>query len=175
MKISYFITELAITNKVKNIAEKIKDNHPNEKIILLGILKGSFIFMADLVRKLSENNVEVEVHFINAKSYEGFNTTGNVKLIGDFSFVKNKSVIIVEDIYDTGLTLKKIINEILKYKPNSLEVCVLLYKEKLRKNEVKIDYIGFKIPDKFVVGYGLDYNEKFRGLPFIGILETDGD
>ena len=171
MKLSKFISEFEIYNMIQTIVKEIKKNHMSDELALLGILKGSFIFMADLIRELSKNNINIEAYFIDAKSYNGSTSTEKVKISGDLTFVENKSVIIVEDIYDTGLTLKKIINDILKYKPNSLEVCVLLYKEKQRDHEVKIDYIGFKIPDKFVVGYGLDYNEKFRGLPYIGVIE----
>ncbi len=175
MKINNFLSENEIKLKIHKLANEISKKYKKKKLTLLCILKGSFIFASDLMRELENNKIFTEIFFINAKSYDGFNSTGNIKILGDLSFVKNKNILVIEDIYDTGLTLKKIINEILKYKPNSLEVCVLLYKKKSRKNKIKIDYIGFKIPDKFVVGYGLDYNEKFRGLPFIGILETDGD
>ena len=171
MKILEFISEYEIKNKVKEIANKIKLRNSNSEIIILSILKGSFIFTADIVRELYKIEVKPVIHFLNVKSYEGFNSTGKVKIYDNLSFVNKKNVLIVEDILDTGLTLKRLYEEILKNNPKSIEICVLLYKKKNRKFNLPINYIGFKIPDKFVVGYGLDYNEKFRGLPYIGVIE----
>ncbi len=171
MKILEFISEYEIGNKVREIANKIKLKNSNSEIIILSILKGSFIFTADLVRELFKINIKPEIHFLNAKSYDGFNSTGKVKINDNLSFVSGKHVIIVEDILDTGLTLKKLYEEVLKNNPESVEICVLLYKQRSRNFNIPIDYIGFKIPDKFVVGYGLDYNEKYRGLPYIGVIE----
>ncbi len=125
------------------------------------------------MRELTIIGVNSEIYFLDVKSYNGLNSTGNVKITGNLDFVRNKNIIIVEDIYDSGLTLKKLYNEIKKYNPKSIEICVLLYKEKTREKTLDLDYIGFKIPDKFVVGYGLDYNEKYRGLPYIGVIENN--
>ncbi len=173
MKIELFLTQQQISKRIKEIAEEIKNKHSDNKILLLGILKGSFVFMADLVRELSSKNMEIQIEFVEIKSYDGFSSTGIVKINKKLDFVKNKRVIIVEDIYDTGLTMEELYKEIMLNHPQKLEICVLLLKDINRKRNIKIDYIGFKIPNKFVVGYGLDYNEKFRELPYIGVITDD--
>ncbi len=169
MYIKHFISEQQIKNRVREIAANISKN--NKKIIIISVLKGSFIFAADLIRELSKNNINFEIYFLKAKSYFGKASTGKIKIEGNISFIKEKNVLILEDIYDTGLTLKKIYEKIKGNNPKQIEIAVLLWKEKSRKFDLPINYIGFKIPDKFVVGYGLDYNEKFRGLPYIGVIE----
>jgi len=170
MNIEVLIGENEIRDKVRELSYKIKKNYENQLITLVSILKGSFIFSSDLIRELVNLGAECEIYFLNVKSYNGFYSSGEVKIDGDLSFVKNKNIIIVEDIFDSGLTLFKIYERILEYKPKRVEICVLLYKEKVRKVSMRLNYIGFKIPDKFVVGYGLDYNEKYRGLPYIGVI-----
>ena len=162
------ISKSEIKRKVKEIAEKIERDFAGREIIMVGILKGSFIFLSDLIREIS---LPVKCDFMRVSSYKG---KKQEKIKVDFLNsipLKGKNVIIVEDIIDTGNTLRKIVKEIEKKKPETIKVCVLLVKKKKRKKKFKIDYVGFEIPDKFVVGYGLDYKEKYRNLDYIGYIK----
>jgi len=158
-----------IKKRVKKIASLINNDYRNKKPVLVGILKGSFIFLADLIRNLKIN---IECDFIFVSSYgEDKISSGKIKLIKSASLpLKDKDIIIVEDIIDSGLTPYFVINEIRRLSPKSIRFCVLLDKQVPRKIPVKIDYCGFKVPDKFIVGYGLDYAQKYRNLPYIGYV-----
>jgi hypoxanthine phosphoribosyltransferase len=144
-------------------------DYQGRKPLLIGVLKGSFMFLADLVRRLE---FPLEVDFIALSSYGGgTETSGKVRLAGKLKCpVKGRDVVVVEDIVDTGITLRFFIDYLLRKKPSSLKVCALLDKSGRRRVDVPIDYTGFVIPDEFVVGYGLDYNESFRHLPGVYVL-----
>lgn len=167
------ISENDIENIVSELADKINADFKNQEIILVGLLKGSVVFMSDLLRKIT---VPCEIDFIVASSYgSGTVSSGNVKITKDLSVdIKGKNVIVVEDIIDTGNTLSRVM-EILKSRdPNTLKLCSFLSKPDRRiVNDIKIDYLGTEIPDEFVVGYGLDYDEKYRNLPYIGTLKEE--
>jgi hypoxanthine phosphoribosyltransferase len=162
-------SEEEIEKKVSEIASTINEDYKGKKVLMLCILKGSVIFFADLVRKL---DVETEFDFMVVSSYgNSATTTGQVMIVKDLSkSIEDTHVIIVEDILDTGTTLGYLKNILLQRNPASLKICTLLDKPSRRTNDLKADYSGFVIPDEFVVGYGLDYAEKFRNLPFVGVL-----
>ena len=167
------LSEYDIEKTVADLAESINADFKNQEIILVGLLKGSVVFMSDLLRKIT---VPCEIDFMVASSYgSGTVSSGNVKITKDLSVdIKGKNVIVVEDIIDTGNTLSRVM-EILKSRdPNTLKLCSFLSKPDRRiVNDIKIDYLGTEIPDEFVVGYGLDYDEKYRNLPYIGILKEE--
>lgn len=166
------ISEQEITKRIEEIAKQINKDYKGKEIILISILKGSILFTSELAKKL--NNPKVKIDFIRVSSYEGDATesTGKIDLILDLSEdITNKDIIIIEDIIDTGTTLSYLIEKLNKRNPNSIKLCTLLDKPERRKKEVKIDYIGFKIPNEFVVGYGLDANEYYRCLPYVGYLK----
>jgi hypoxanthine phosphoribosyltransferase len=164
-----FIPTDALRNRVAAIAEEIRNDVPAEDLHLVCVLKGAVMFLADLVRAMTGN---VTMDFIALSSYAGKTSSGEVRLIKDLDYgLEGRNVIIVEDIVDTGLTLHYL-QEILRARnPKSLRTACLLNKPSRRQIEVKVDYIGFTIEDRFVVGYGLDYSEKYRNLPYIGILQ----
>ena len=164
------ISSSAIQKKVKEIAKKIEKDYP-EEVVLICNLKGSFRFLSDLVSNLK---IPTIIDFIACASYEGNKSTGHVRIIKDLKIdIKNKPVIIVEDIVETGLTLNFIIKYLLDFKfPKSIKVCTLLDKESSRITEVPIDYKGFEIGEQFVAGYGLDYKEYFRELNDIYVLKV---
>jgi hypoxanthine phosphoribosyltransferase len=163
------IDEAALQARVKELAAQIRRDAGNEPILLLGVLKGAFMFMADLMRQIGG---DVTCDFISVSSYEGTTSTGEVQIRKDVdSPLEGRTVIIVEDIVDTGLTLSYLQGILQKRAPRSLKTACLLSKPSRRKATVPVDYIGFEIEDKFVVGYGLDFNERFRNLPYIGLVE----
>lgn len=169
-KIKCLIPEEKIKQRVTELAKKISNDYRGkDKLLIVGILKGSTIFLSDLIRQL---DIDCEVDFISVRSYDGKNSSGVVQLIMDlYDNPVGKNILIVEDIVDTGRTLKFLKENLLSRKAKSVKICVLLNKIGRRKARVKIDYKGFDVPNKFIVGYGLDYNEKYRNLPYIGILE----
>ncbi len=165
-------TEEEIKNTVKKLGEKITNDYKGQSLLVVGILKGAFIFMADLVRSI---DLPLEVDFMSVSSY-GMSTisSGEVRINKDLDFsIKDKHVLIVEDIVDTGLTLNYIKNILQKREPQSVEICCLLDKPSRRKVDIPLAYIGYSIPDEFVVGYGLDYAEKYRNYPAVCILKTE--
>ncbi len=166
MKIQVLISEDKIKKRVKELGKQISQDYKDKNLLLLGVLKGSFIFLADLMRTLE---IPVQCDFLKVSSYIGDKSSGKIKI--DFlPPVKKKDVLIIEDIIDTGLTINSIKKEIEKQKPRSLKLCAFFDKPTRREQEVKIDYLGFEIPNKFVVGYGLDYEEKFRSLSYVGTI-----
>ncbi len=160
-----------LNQRVREIADAIERDHPGgAEIHLISVLKGGFLFMADLVRAMS---TRVTVDFIALSSYgKGTSSSGEVRLLKDLdSRIEGRDVVIVEDIVDTGLTLNYLRDILHARAPRSLRAACLLSKPSRRQIDVKVDYIGFEIEDFFVVGYGLDFDERFRNLPFIGVLE----
>lgn len=164
------ITRKEIAEKVAELAAEIRKDYRGKNPLLIGILKGSFVFMSDLVRAM---NMPVEIDFVRLASYgAGTDTSGKIKLIKDVETpIKGRHVLVVEDIVDRGLTVRFLLDYLRFRKPSSLKLCALFDKPSRRKVEVPIDYVGFTVPDAFVVGYGLDFDEKYRYLPDLCILK----
>ena len=157
---------------VKRLAVEIKKDYQGKHPLLIGILKGSFMFMADLIRLL---NFPLEVEFIRLSSYGGSKeSSGRVKVVqGLRSSIKGRDILVVEDIVDTGLTISFLLDYLRRRKPASLKLCALTDKPSRRRVPVTIDYLGFTVPNEFIVGYGIDWDEKFRYLPDIGFVEVE--
>ncbi len=164
-------TKEEIAERVARLAQQINTDYQGKCPLLLGILKGSFVFMADLIRLLQ---IPVEIDFVSLSSYGSAKvTSGEVKVVQGLRFpIKGRDVLVIEDIVDTGLTLCFFMDYLRKKKPSSLKLCALFDKLSRRETPIDIDYIGFTVPDKFLVGYGLDYNERFRNLPDLCVLEN---
>jgi len=165
-------TRQEIEATVSQLAAKISKDYQGKNPLLIGILKGSFMFMADLIRLL---NFPLEVEFISLSSYgRGRESAGKIKVVqGLRTPIKGRDVLVIEDIVDTGLTITFLLDYLQKKQPASLKLCALTDKPSRRQVPVTIDYLGFTVPDKFVVGYGLDWDEKFRNLPYICYLEDE--
>ncbi len=165
-KIDVLISEKQIESRIAKLADEIMQDYKGKEIVFLGILKGSIVFMTDLAKKI-KNDIEFE--FMQLQSYEGENSTGKIEVKQDITGrIEGKDVIIIEDIVDTGRTLEFLLQYLEKFKPNSIKTCTLLSKPSRREIEVPIDYTGFTIENEFVIGYGMDYNQKYRNLPYIG-------
>lgn len=163
------LTEGEIKKKVKELGRRISEDYKGKEVLMVGVLKGSFIFLSDLIRVL---NIPVKVDFMAVKSYSGTETTGEVKILLDLrEDIKDRNVLIVEDIVDTGLTLDFVREILEKRKPRSLRICALLDKKERRIKKVNLDYVGFRVPNRFLVGYGLDFNDEYRGLPYVVLLK----
>jgi len=164
------ISREEIAKAVTRLASEIERDYQGKQPLLIGILKGSFVFLADLIRQLE---LPVEIEFVKLSSYgAGKETSGKVKVVqGLKTPVKGRDVLVIEDIVDTGITISFLLNYLRKKKPASLKLCALTDKPSRRQTPVSIDYLGFTVPDKFIVGYGLDFDEKFRYLPDICFLE----
>ena len=169
MELNILINKSKLEKRIDEMARQIEKDYEGKDIVFIGILKGSIMFMAELAKNIKNN---VEMDFMDVSSYEGTESTGNIKINKDISnSIEGKDVIIVEDIIDTGRTLTYLVEYLKQKNPNSLKIATMLSKPSRRIMELNVDYIGFAIDDKFVVGYGLDYNEKYRNLPYIGYLE----
>ena len=164
------LTRDEIKKAVARLAAEIKQDYQGKQPLLIGILKGSFVFMADLIRQLE---LPVEVDFVKLSSYgAGKQTSGKVKVVqGLKTPVKGRDVLLVEDIVDTGLTISFLLDYLRRKKTASLGLCALTDKPSRHQVPVTIDYLGFTVPDKFIVGYGIDWNEKFRHLPDICFVD----
>lgn len=164
------ISEAALQRRIAELAAIVNEEYRGKDLLLLGILKGAVMFMVDLSRHL---HIPLDMDFMAISSYG--NTTessGVVRILKDLdASIEGKHVLIVEDIIDTGLTLRYLMQSLERRNPASLRVCALLDKEKTREKVVEPAYVGFRIPDRFVVGYGLDYSQKYRNLPYIGVLK----
>ncbi len=158
-----------VEKRVRELGAQISSDYPGEKVIAVGILKGAFIFMADLVRNI---DLPVEIEFMAVTSYgKAAASSGEVRILKDLDCsIEGQNVIVIEDIIDTGLTLKYIKEILLKREPKSLKLCCMLDKPSRREAAIDVDYIGYSIPDHFVVGYGLDFSGRYRSLPYVGIL-----
>ena len=160
-----------ISQRIGELGQEIARDYHGEELVLVGVLKGSFIFLADLARAIPSDHVRVE--FLGVQSYgDETKSSGVVQITSDLTKpVDGKHVLLVEDIVDTGLTMHYIIDLLQTRHPASVKLCALLHKPSRTKIETRIDYLGFTIPDLFVVGYGLDYAQRFRNLPYIGLME----
>lgn len=161
-----------IDGKVAELGERISKDYENKNLLLVGVLKGSVVFMSDLMRHIT---VHARIDFMSVSSYgSGTKSSGVVKIIKDLDIpLQGYDVLVVEDILDSGLTLHYIMDILKSRNPKSVRVCTLLDKPERRRAEVVTAYRGFEVPDEFVVGYGLDYAEKYRNLPFIGVLKPE--
>jgi hypoxanthine phosphoribosyltransferase len=165
------LTVEQINNRIKELAVEISADYTGKDLLVIGLLKGAFIFMSDLVRQIQ---VPVEIDFLIASSYHKTESTGDIRIHSDVrESIQDKDVLIIEDIVDTGITLNMIINLLLGRKPASLKVCAMLDKTERRIKPVHIDYLGFQIANEFVVGYGLDYEGKYRNLPYISVFKEE--
>ncbi len=166
-----FIAAQQIETRIAELAKRIDADYAGKKVLCIGILNGSFIFAADLARAL---NLSIEFTFIKYTSYRKMISSGQVdKLIGLTSEVKNRHVLLIEDIIDTGLTMSEIINDMQQMQPASMEIATLLLKPSALQEDLDIKYIGFEIENRFVVGYGLDYDGYGRNLKDISVLSQD--
>lgn len=164
------INEQEIQGRIAELGRQISSDYAGRELAVVGILKGSVVFLADLMRHIS---LAMTVDFICLSSYAGHESSGVVRLLLDLrESIEGKEILLVEDIVDTGLTLSYLLQNLKTRKPRSLEICALLDKPDCRKVRLDIKYSGFQIPNEFVVGFGLDYNEKYRNLPYIGVMKT---
>jgi len=167
--IKTLISEEDLQKRIKELGDQITKDYAGEEILIVSVLKGGAFITVDLAKRI---NLPVFLEFITASSYRGTTSTGEVVVeSGKEIDIEGKNVIIVEDIVDTGRTLSVLLEVFKKKNPKSLKLCTLLDKPSRRVVEVHVDYSGFTIPDEFVVGFGLDYDQKYRNLPFIGVVE----
>ncbi|MBW8350066.1 hypoxanthine phosphoribosyltransferase [Bacillus sp. IITD106] len=167
---SIMLSAKEIKQRVKEIGEDIERDFQNEPIFIIVVLKGSFVFAADLIREMKG---DIKVDFISVSSYnDQTETTGKVRLLKDLDAnITDQNVVIVEDIIDSGLTLHFLRDHLMMHKPKQIKICTLLDKPERRKIDLPVDYVGFVIPDEFIVGYGIDFAEKYRNLPYIATVK----
>lgn len=164
------LNEEQIVEIVSRLGKEISNDYNGKEPLFIGILKGCIPFMPDLLKNVSIN---CTLDYLRVSSYEGTKSSGKITIKGDIPSVKDKDVIIVDDILDTGRTLMNVRNLLLEEGAKSVNICVLLDKPEGRIVDIKADYVGGLVPNEFVVGYGLDYNEKYRNLPYIGVLKEE--
>jgi hypoxanthine phosphoribosyltransferase len=166
------IEEAALQGRIVELGAEITSDYEGREPLLVGVLKGAIFFMADLMRKIE---LPCEVDFMAISSYgAGVDSSGVVRILKDLdASIENRNVIIVEDVVDSGLTLSYLLRNLEARRPASLEICALLTKPERRRNDVHCRYIGFEIPNRFVIGYGLDFAERYRNLPYIGVLRDE--
>ena len=166
------LSESEIKKRVKELADTISNDYKDKSPIFIGILNGCYVFMADLLRELSI--ISTEVDFVKIRSYEDDSSTGTIKFRKDISAdIDDRHIIIVEDIIDSGFTISFLVNRLKEAGPKSVSVATILYKKTVAKLNFEIDYVGFEIPPEFVVGYGLDYNERYRHLKDVMVMEPE--
>ena len=167
-KIEILIDEETLQAKIKEIADQISEDYRGRELVLICVLKGSYLFLADLSRAI---DLPLEIDFIGVSSYgDGFESSGVVRMVQDLSNpIAGKDVLIVEDIIDSGLTMQYLLSNLSTRRPRSLKVVSLLCKPSKAKVDIPVEYLGFEIDDRFVIGYGLDYENRFRNLPFIAV------
>ncbi|MBI5075054.1 MAG: hypoxanthine phosphoribosyltransferase [Nitrospirae bacterium] len=164
-----FLTVEQIQSKNRELAERISADYKGKDLLAVGILKGAFIFFSDLVRLIQ---IPLTIDFIVASSYLKSETSGEIKLHYDIrEEIADKDVLLIEDIIDTGISMNYIRERILNREPRSLKICTFLDKKERREVDVPLDYVGFEIPNEFVVGYGLDYDNQYRNLPYVSIFK----
>jgi hypoxanthine phosphoribosyltransferase len=162
-------TTRQIQTKVKELADRISEDYSGKDLVVVGILKGAFMFFSDIVRAVK---VPLTLDFVVASSYVKTETSGEVKIYYDIrEDISDKHVLLIDDIVDSGITLNQIRERVLARRPETLKICVFLDKKERRMVDIPLDYVGFEIPNEFVVGYGLDYDGKFRNLPYISIFK----
>ena len=168
--IKVLISEKDVDARIEELGKQISEDYAGKQVHLICILKGSVFFMCELAKRIT---VPVSMDFMSVSSYgDGTKSSGIVKIAKDLDeTLEGKDVIIIEDIIDSGRTLYYLMEVLQQRKPNSMKLCTLLDKPDRRVKDVKVDYVGFAIPDEFVVGYGLDYAQKYRNLPYIGVVE----
>ena len=161
-----------LRDRVRQMGAKISNDYLGKELILIGVLKGSVIFMADLLKEIT---IPCKMDFMAVSSYgNSTETSGVVRILKDLDFeIQGKDILIVEDIIDSGITLKYLMKYLKGRKPNSLEIVCLLNKPDRRKVDIDVKYLGYDVPDHFLVGYGLDFAEKYRNLPYVGILKEE--
>ncbi|HEY5560569.1 MAG TPA: hypoxanthine phosphoribosyltransferase [Clostridiaceae bacterium] len=166
------LEEQEISERIIKLGEEISKDYKGKELVLIGVLKGSVMFMADLAKRI---NIPCSMDFMAVSSYgSSTKTSGVVRILKDLDFqIEDKDVLIVEDIIDTGITLKFLLENLYARKPRSVEIICLLNKEERRKVQIPVKYIGFNVPDFFLVGFGLDFAEKYRNLPYIGVLKEE--
>ena len=164
------VSEEQLKARVSELGAQISRDYAGKDLVLVSILKGAVVFMADLMRAVT---IPCSIDFMVVSSYgAGTTTSGLVKIIKDLdSDLSGKDVLIVEDILDTGVTLSNLVPMLKMRNPNSVRICTILDKPSRRRADIRADYTGFEVPDEFVVGYGLDYDEKYRNLPYVGVLK----
>src|SRR5207302_3747201 len=168
-ELEVLFTAEQIARRVAELGKQIERDYEGKDLVLLGVLKGSFLFISDLARSI---DLPLAVDFIGLSSYgEATESSGVVKITSDVSRpIEDKHVVIVEDIVDTGLTMRYLLDNLATRRPASVKLCTLLHKPGRARTRIPIDYLGFEIEDRFVVGYGLDAADKYRNVPFIGVL-----
>jgi hypoxanthine phosphoribosyltransferase len=168
------VTQEEMRARIKELGKQIANDYTGKDLVLVGVLKGAYAFYADLARAI---RIPMRVDFLIVASYgRQSKTSGKVKVITELTEdIKGKDVLLVEDIVDSGLTVQYLIKTLTKHKPKSIKVCTLLSKPERRTIDVALDYIGFKIPNQYVVGYGLDYQQKYRNLPYLAVLDVEGE
>ncbi len=166
------ISQEQIQNRVKELGRQLTEDYRGKELVVIGILRGAAVFLADLIREI---DLYMEIDFMGVSSYGlATKSSGVVRITKDLeSTITDRDVLIVEDIVDSGLTLKYIVENLRSRKPRSIQICTLLDKPARRVEGVEVAYNGFVIPDEFVVGYGLDYAEKYRNLPYVGVLKPE--
>ncbi len=170
IKLSPLITEQQILDRIKEIGEELTAKFKDKDVVCVCILNGSFMFFSDLIRQM---DCDFKCDFLGLSSYTGTQSTGEVKVTLDLSqSIQNKHVILIEDIVDTGTTIEAIYQMLRARKPESITTVTLLHKPEAQKNDFKPEYVGFSIGNEFVVGYGLDYNQQFRTLPYIAQVQN---
>ena len=169
-ELDVLFSEQQIAERVANLAKEIEADHQGKELVLVGVLKGAFVFISDLARKI---DLPLAVDFIGLSSYgEATESSGVVKITSDLTRpIEGKHVLVVEDIVDTGLTMRYLLDNLSTRRPASVKICALLHKPSRLRARIPIQYLGFTLPDLFVVGYGLDSGEKFRNVPFIGAVK----
>jgi len=168
------VTQEEMRARIKELGKQIANDYTGKDLVLVGVLKGAYAFYADLARAI---RIPMRVDFLIVTSYGGQSkTSGKVKVVTELTEdIKGKDVLLVEDIVDSGLTVQYLIKTLAKGKPKSIKICTLLSKPERRTIDVPLDYVGFKIPNKYVVGYGLDYQQKYRNLPYLAELDMEGE
>lgn len=171
-RVETLISKSAITKRIDEIAEQIMEDYKGKTVFMVCVLKGGVVFMVDLARRL---RMPVLMNFMDVSSYgDDLKSSGNIKILMDLDqSIEGLDVLIVEDIIDSGRTLKHLTNLLLSRNPKSLKICTLLDKPDRRESDIAVDYVGFTIPDEFVVGYGLDYAQRYRNLDYIGVLSFE--
>ena len=171
-KIHVLLSEEAVDKRIQELGDSISQDYAGSQVHLICVLKGGVFFTCELAKRIT---VPVSMDFMSVSSYgDDTKSSGVVKIIKDLDdSIENKDVLVVEDIIDSGRTLSYLLDNLRNRNPRSLKLCTLLDKPERRGTEVKVDYTGFEIPDKFVVGYGLDFRQQYRNLPYIGVVELD--